>query len=211
MDILELLNSLSPKKEAKTTGTWLVVGLGNPEPKYDGTRHNIGFEAADALCKAYGGVFKKSRHQGLTAEITVGDQKVVILKPDTYMNRSGFSVAPAAKFYKLEPEKIIVFCDDIALAPGIIRIREKGSAGGHNGLKSLIEHLGSQDFPRVRIGVGAKAHSDMDLADHVLGKPSGEDRKQIEDALTRAVKAIPMILDGKAPEAQSQLCRNKTE
>lgn len=211
MDILELLNSLSVKKEHKTAGTWLVVGLGNPESKYDGTRHNIGFEAADALCKAYGGTFKKSRHQGVEAEITLGDQRVIVLKPHTYMNRSGLSVGPAANFYKLPPEKVIVFCDDISLAPGVIRIREKGSAGGHNGLKSLIEHLGSQDFPRVRIGVGAKAHSDMDLADHVLGKPSQDDRKQIEDALTRAVKAIPLLLEGKAAEAQSQLCRNKTE
>ncbi len=209
MDILELLNSLSPKKEGKTDGTFLAVGLGNPESKYDGTRHNIGFDAADRLCKAYGGQFQKSRHGGLQADITVGDKKVVVLKPDTYMNRSGIATASAAKFYKLPPEKVLIFCDDISLAPGVLRVREKGSAGGHNGLKSLIECLGSDQFPRIRIGVGGKAHADMDLADHVLGKPSKEDRVLMEEALNRAVKAVPLILEGKAAQAQSQYCHSK--
>lgn len=206
MDILELLSSLSPKRE--TGETWLVAGLGNPDKKYVGTRHNVGFDAADALCEAYRGTFKAA-HKGLEADVTVNGKRVIVLKPLTYMNLSGESVGAAAHYYKVPPERVIVFCDDINLAPGILRIRESGSAGGHNGLKNIILHLNSEGFARVRIGVGMKPHPDADLADHVLGKPTGDDRKAIDGAITRAVRAIPLITDGKAMEAQSLLCREK--
>ena len=210
MDILDLLRSLSAgTTDANTGKTLLVAGLGNPEPRYEGTRHNVGFDAADALCKAYGGRFKKSRHHGEEAEITVDGNRVIVLKPDTYMNRSGVAVQSAAAFYKVDPARIVIFCDDVSLAPGVLRVRERGSAGGHNGLKSIIEHLASEEFVRVRIGVGNKAHPDMDLADHVLGKPSEEDRALIADAVGRAVETIPYILRGEAAEAQSRLCRKK--
>jgi len=195
-------------RTAKTAEAWLVAGLGNPEPKYDGTRHNVGFEAAEALAKAYGGTFKKVR-KGMEADITVNGIRVIVLKPLTYMNLSGEAVLPTSRFYKIPPERVLVFCDDINLAPGILRVRTSGSAGGHNGLKNIILHLGSESFARVRIGVGAKPHPEMDLADHVLSKPTGDDRKAIAEAVDRAVCAVPLILNGQADKAQSDLCRGK--
>ena len=133
---------------------WLVAGLGNPEPRYDGTRHNAGFEALDELAKRWNISINRSKFQGLYGAGTVDGRKVVLLKPLTYMNLSGDSIAAAASFFKIPPQRVLVLCDDIAQAPGKIRIRRQGSAGGHNGLKSIIARLGSQEFPRIRIGVG---------------------------------------------------------
>ena len=149
---------------------WLIAGLGNPEPKYDGTRHNTGFAALDALAEAWGCEINKSKWQGLYGIAQVDGRKVMLLKPLTYMNLSGQSIAPAAAFYKIPRNHIIVLCDDIAQEPGHIRIRPSGSAGGHNGLKSIIASTGGEDFYRIRIGVGAKPRPDYDLADWVLGK-----------------------------------------
>ena len=144
---------------------WLIAGLGNPEPKYDGTRHNTGFAALDALAEAWGCEINKSKWQGLYGIAQVDGRKVMLLKPLTYMNLSGQSIAPAAAFYKIPRNHIIVLCDDIAQEPGHIRIRPSGSAGGHNGLKSIIASTGGEDFYRIRIGVGAKPRPDYDLAE----------------------------------------------
>jgi len=158
---------------------WLIAGLGNPEPKYDGTRHNTGFAALDALAEAWGCEINKSKWQGLYGIVQVDGRKVMLLKPLTYMNLSGQSIAPAAAFYKIPRNHIIVLCDDIAQEPGHIRIRPSGSAGGHNGLKSIIASTGGEDFYRIRIGVGAKPRPDYDLADWVLGKFPPDDAKLV--------------------------------
>ena len=144
---------------------FLVVGLGNPGSKYWNTRHNVGYAALDALAKDLGVTVDRVKFQGLTGQASLNGKKLILLNPTTYMNLSGQSVQAAAKFYKVPPEHILVLSDDISLDPGRLRVRKSGSAGGHNGLKSIISSIGSQDFPRVKIGVGAKPHPDYDLAD----------------------------------------------
>ncbi len=208
MDILELLNSLSKDKSGTNTIEYIVAGLGNPGKKYEGTRHNAGFMAIDWLCQKYGGKFLlKAAHRSEEAEITADGKRVLLIKPQTFMNNSGEGVSLASKFYKIPPEKIIVIYDDIALDVGILRFREKGSAGGHNGMKSIIECLGTDAFPRIRIGVGAKPTADSDLANHVLGKLSKEDTVKINEAIIRAVEALPLVLAGDIAAAQSKYCR----
>ena len=183
---------------------WLIAGLGNPEPKYDGTRHNTGFAALDALAEAWGCEINKSKWQGLYGIAQVDGRKVMLLKPLTYMNLSGQSIAPAANFYKIPADHVIVLCDDITQAPGKLRIRPSGSAGGHNGLKSIIARLGGENFPRIRIGVGAKPHPDYDLAAWVLGKFPPEDVKAITDRYADLEAAAKLIMDGKLSLAQSK-------
>ena len=153
-----------------TNDIWLIAGLGNPEPKYDGTRHNAGFAALDYLAGKWGISVSKTKFQGLWGQGEVDGHKVVLLKPLTYMNLSGDSIGPLAGFFKIPADHVIVLCDDITQDPGKLRIRPSGSAGGHNGLKSIIARLGGENFPRIRIGVGAKPRPDYDLADWVLGK-----------------------------------------
>ena len=143
---------------------WLIAGLGNPEAKYDGTRHNAGFAALDALADKWNISVGKTKFQGLWGQGEVDGHKVVLLKPLTYMNLSGDSIAPMAGFFKIPADHVLVLCDDITQAPGKLRIRPSGSAGGHNGLKSIIARLGGENFPRIRIGIGAKPHPDYDLA-----------------------------------------------
>ena len=152
----------------KSTVDWLIVGLGNPGREYEKTRHNVGYRAADLLAKEAGVSIDRAKFRGLTRTAALAGQKVLLLKPETYMNNSGEAVQLAAMFYKLPISHILVLSDDISLPVGKIRVRAEGSAGGHNGLKSIISHLGSQDFPRIKIGVGAKPHPDYDLADWVL-------------------------------------------
>ncbi|MBQ9686019.1 MAG: aminoacyl-tRNA hydrolase [Oscillospiraceae bacterium] len=174
----------------KNTGVdWIIAFLGNPGAKYDYTRHNAGFMAADAMAKAKGVSINKSRFKALTATVTLGDQKVLLLKPQTYMNLSGEAVGQAARFYKLPPERVLVVSDEISLPLGKLRVRTKGSAGGHNGLKSIIAHLGSDAFPRVRIGVGAPPHPDYDMADWVLSAFRDQDLKDMLAAAERAAEA----------------------
>ena len=174
----------------KNTGVdWIIAFLGNPGAKYDYTRHNAGFMAADAMAKAKGVSINKSRFNALTATVTLGDQKVLLLKPQTYMNLSGEAVGQAARFYKLPPERVLVVSDEISLPLGKLRVRTKGSAGGHNGLKSIIAHLGSDAFPRVRIGVGAPPHPDYDMADWVLSAFRDQDLKDMLAAAERAAEA----------------------
>ena len=183
---------------------YLIAGLGNPGLKYRSTRHNVGFAAVDCLAKNLGLRFTKKRFRGVTAEGTIGSEKVVLLKPHTYMNLSGQAIAEAAKFYHLPPEKVIVFYDDIDLDPGRLRIKASGSAGTHNGMRSIISCLGRQDFPRIRIGIG-KNPPYMDLAAYVLSKLTKDQKILIEDACERAAKAAELIVrNGSADEAMSK-------
>ena len=184
--------------------SWLVVGLGNPGTQYESTRHNMGFLAVDKLAQEENFRFSKLRFKAWTATWEVGGQKVLVMKPQTYMNNSGEAVAPAAKFYKVPPEHILVVSDEIHLQPGRLRIRTKGSAGGHNGLKSIIAGLGTDVFPRIRIGVGAPPHPDYDMPDWVLGTLHGDDQIAVNDAAARAAEACAVYIRDGADRAMSR-------
>lgn len=183
---------------------WLVVFLGNPGPKYAKTRHNAGFMAADRFEAAQGVKINRLRFNALTARCTLGKQNLLLLKPQTFMNLSGKAAAQAAKFYKIPPERILAVFDDVSLPPGKLRIRQSGSAGGHNGIKSLIAELGSEAFPRIKIGVGAQPHPDYDLADWVLGTLSGKELELVGDAAGRAAEAIELYIRNGADLAMSK-------
>lgn len=183
------------KKSFASSGfDMMIVGLGNPGLQYEETRHNIGFMAMDALCKKYECECKKMKFSAYVGDAVIGNKRVLLLKPLTYMNNSGSAVGEAARFYKIAPENILVMFDDISLEPGTVRIRRKGSAGGHNGIKDIIEVLGSDNFPRIKLGVGAKPHPDYDLKDWVLGKFKAEDKEKVEASLETAVKAVNELL-----------------
>jgi PTH1 family peptidyl-tRNA hydrolase len=173
---------------------WLIAGLGNPGDAYENTRHNIGFQVLDALGERQKKPIQRLKFKALTNLFTISGEKVLVMKPVTYMNLSGEAVRPAADFYKIPPERILVVSDDTALPAGRLRIRKGGSAGGHNGLKSIIQHLGTDQFPRLRVGVGEKPHPDYDMADWVLGRFTGEDRARMDQAVERAADAIECIL-----------------
>ena len=185
-----------------TNETWLIAGLGNPETKYDGSRHNAGFAALDYLSDKWNIPLNKTKFQGLWGQGDVDGRRVVLLKPLTYMNLSGESIGPLADFFKIPPQQVLVLCDDVTQAPGKLRIRPSGSAGGHNGLKNIIARLGGQEFPRIRIGVGAKPHPDYDLADWVLGKFPPEDAKALADRWPDVDAAARIIMEGKLTLAQ---------
>lgn len=170
--------------------SWIVVFLGNPGPKYRDTRHNAGFMAADAMEKKLGVSINKLRFKALTAQSTLGGEKVLLLKPQTYMNLSGESVSPAAAFYKVPPEHIIVVSDEVSLPIGKLRIRKSGSAGGHNGLKNIIAMLGTDAFPRIRMGVGAPPHADYDMADWVLSSFKNQDADDMRSLAVRVCDAV---------------------
>ena len=177
--------------------SWLVVFLGNPGPRYEGTRHNAGFMAADALAGELGLRLDRLRFRALTASCEIGGQRVLLMKPQTYMNLSGEAAAQAARFYKIPPERILVVSDETSLPIGKLRVRRKGSAGGHNGLKSIISCLGSEDFPRIRLGVGAPPHPDYDLADWVLSAFKNQDAEDMAQSAKRAAEAVKSyITDG---------------
>lgn len=174
----------------KSGVTWLAVFLGNPGPKYEWTRHNAGFLTCDALAKKLGVNVNRARFKALTATCDIGGESVMLMKPQTYMNSSGEATAEAARFYKIPPEHVIVVSDEVSLPVGRLRIRQKGSAGGHNGLKSIIDQLGSDQFPRIRLGVGAPPHPDYDMADWVLSVFRDQDAADIADAAKRAAEAV---------------------
>ena len=174
---------------------WLVVGLGNPGAKYESTRHNMGFLVVDKLAQNERLKFNKLRFKAWTATWEVGGEKVLLMKPQTYMNLSGEAVGQAARFYKIPADHVLVISDDIALPAGKLRIRAGGSAGGHNGLKNIIQHLGTDRFPRIKVGVGSPQQAEHDIADWVTGKPMGEDQKVIIEALDKAVAAIPVLIE----------------
>ncbi len=189
---------------SKASESWLIVGLGNPGKDYAHTRHNVGWRAIDLLAGKLGCKIDKGKFQGLYAQTNYGGKKLFLLKPQTFMNLSGRSVLQLSAYFNIPPQRIIVLFDDISLEPGRLRIRPDGSAGGHNGIKSIIAELGSQDFPRVKIGVGGKAHPDQDLADHVLSGFSSQEEKVLASALERAVDAALCIMDQGVPEAANR-------
>lgn len=190
---------------------FLIVGLGNPEKKYDKTRHNIGFDTIDALADKYNISMNEKKHKALCGTGVIDGVKVLLAKPQTYMNLSGDSVAEIVNFYKIDPEEeMIVIFDDISLAPGNIRVRKKGSAGGHNGIKSIIARTGTQNFMRIKVGVGEKP-AGWDLADHVLGHFPREDRALVEDAIKDAEAAAVLMMQGQVDKAMNDFNAKKQE
>ncbi len=208
-NIFDLFKQIAKGSEKKPIA-WLVVGLGNPGEKYARTRHNAGFLAMDYLCQTVGNVkLDKLKFHALVADCEIGGARALLMKPQTMMNLSGLAVKEAADFYKIAPDHILVLSDEIALAPGKLRLRKKGSAGGHNGLKNIIEQLGSEDFPRLRIGVGEKPHPDYDLVDWVLGEFPKEDRDALFSAFGCAAKGVELVLSDRFDEAVN-LCNSHT-
>ena len=183
---------------------WLLVCLGNPGKEYANTRHNIGFLAADALEKRTGVKFNKLKYRALTGEVTLGGQRVLVVKPQTYMNLSGEAVKLAGGFYKIPPERILVLYDDVSLPLGKLRIRGSGSAGGHNGIKNIIAHLGTDAFPRIKVGVGAPEGADRDLVDWVIGNFTQAQRKVVDEAIEKALDAAACVIAHGVSEAQNR-------
>ena len=184
--------------------SWLIVGLGNPGKEYAKTRHNCGFRAIDILAEKLNCKIDKCKFQGLYGQTTWNGTKLFLLKPQTFMNLSGRSILQLSSYFNIPPQRIIVIFDDISLEPGRLRIRANGSAGGHNGIKSIINEVGSQDFPRVKIGVGAKANAEQDLADWVLSTFSASEEKALSSALNNAADAALCIIKDGIPAASNQ-------
>ena len=180
--------------QKKAPVSWLIVGLGNPGEQYENTRHNVGFLVADELGERGSFPIQRLKFKALTNTAVIGGQGALVMKPTTYMNLSGEAVGEAARFYKIPPSRVLVISDDVDLPLGKLRIRTGGSAGGHNGLKSVIQHLGANQFPRLKVGVGGKPHPDYDMADWVLGKLQGEDKKVLDEAVKRAADAVECFL-----------------
>lgn len=206
-DIFDLFRQISGKREETGPVSWLIVGLGNPGDEYRSTRHNAGFMTIDEIARDIGAQVDRAKFHALTGEVVIDGVRVLLMKPMTMMNASGVAVGEAAKFYKLSPDHVLVFSDDITLAPGRLRVRARGSAGGHNGLKSIIEHLGSEDFPRIRLGVGEKPHPEMDLADWVLSNFTAPEKLSLHSAALCAEEGLKLILSGDFDRAV-QLCNS---
>ena len=183
---------------------WLIVCLGNPGDKYEGTRHNVGFMVADELGNRGNFPIQRLKYRALTQTATIGGCQALVMKPETFMTLASESVGEAARFYKIPADHVLVVSDDVSLPVGKLRIRTGGSAGGHNGLKNIIQHLGTDQFPRVKVGVGQKPHPDYDMADWVLGKFQGEDKKAIDAAVARAADAVECYLKEGATKAMNR-------
>lgn len=210
--MLEKLRKLIFKKDSSEDKImYVIAGLGNPDRRYENTRHNVGFDVIDALAAKYNISMSEKKHKAICGRGLVAGVRVLLVKPQTYMNLSGNSIADILYFYKLDPaQDLIVIFDDISLNPGNIRIREKGSAGGHNGIKSIIAKTGSSDFSRIKVGVGAKPEG-WDLADHVLGHFSKEERNLVEDAIKDAVCAAEYMVQGETTRAMNEFNAKKRE
>lgn len=184
--------------------SWLIVGLGNPGREYERTRHNTGFRAIDLLAQTLGCKIDKAKFQGLYGQTVYNGTKLFLLKPQTYMNLSGESVGEAARFYKVPADHVVVISDDVSLAAGRLRIRKSGSAGGHNGLKNIIQHLGTDGFPRIKVGVGMPEHPDHEMVNWVVGKPQGEEAKLLRATLDRAAEAALCLIEQGADTAMNR-------
>ena len=194
-------------KKKSSNISWIIAGLGNPEPKYEITRHNAGFLAIDRIADNANVSIKKMKFHALIGEAELGGERCLLLKPLTYMNKSGEAIAEAMRYYQIPPERVLILFDDISLDPGKLRIRQKGSAGGHNGIKSIIEMTKSSDFPRIKIGVGKKPHPDYDLADWVLSKFKKDELPLMDEAFTNAADAAAMIVSGSVDRAMNRYNR----
>ena len=195
-NIFDLFKKIEASHKPKAPITHIVAGLGNIGKTYERTRHNAGFLAIDYIAEKIGVRIDRVKFHATVAEAEIGGTGVLLMKPATLMNNSGVAIAEAAAFYKIPPENVIILHDEISFDPGIIRIRRKGSAGGHNGLKSIIAHLGSQDFPRIKIGVGKKPSPEYDLADFVLGKFPEDDLKKLSERYPDIHSATELIVKG---------------
>ena len=191
-------------KEYGGTYDYMIVGLGNPGKQYEMTRHNVGFITIDLMSEKYGIKVNKLKFKSLMGEVRIGGKRCLVLKPQTFMNLSGEAVRDAAQFYKIAPENVIVLHDEISFDAGVMRIRRKGSAGGHNGLKSIIAHLGSDAFPRIKIGVGKKPSPEYDLVDFVLGKFSQDDLAKLAAENDSVIASVELMLTGKTEEAMNK-------
>lgn len=206
MSIADIFKKLESERTPAPQGAveYIICGLGNPGTQYGGTRHNIGFMTIDTLCEKYKLDCKKLRFKSLTCDAMISGKRCLIMKPTTFMNNSGEAVTEAMSFYKIPPERTIIVFDDISLEPGKLRIRRKGSDGGHNGIKSIIYLSGSDMFPRIKMGVGAKPHPDYNLADWVLGHFKKEQAEALETAMDNAVSSIELMVGGKMNEAMNK-------
>lgn len=202
MDIFEKLKALSPKRP-QGRPEFIIAGLGNPGVEYEKTRHNTGFMAVDALSQRFGFSVNTHKFNALIADAVIADKRCLVMKPLTYMNKSGEAISDAMDFYNIPPENIIVIFDDISLDVGKMRLRRKGSSGGHNGIKSIIHNCGSQDFPRIKIGVGGKPHPDYDLADWVLSSYSDNELKLLGEVFDHTARAVELILRGNINQAMN--------
>ena len=202
-NIFDLFKQIE-KKESTQPITHIVVGLGNPGADYAKTRHNAGFMAMDHIASVCGVKIDRAKFKALIAEATLGGARVLLMKPQTFMNSSGEAIGEAAAFYKIPPEHVIVLHDEISFEPGKMRIRRKGSAGGHNGLKSIIAHLQSEEFPRIKIGVGQKPSPDYDLVSWVLGKFSADDISKLDGLYSDITSSVELMISGKIDEAMNK-------
>ena len=184
--------------------SWILVCLGNPGREYAETRHNVGFLTADLLAEKKGAKIDRLKFKALTGTVDLGGEKVLVMKPQTYMNLSGEAVGEAARFYKIPAERVLVISDDVSLPLGKMRIRGNGSAGGHNGLKNIIQHLGTDAFPRIKVGVGAPAHPEHEMVDWVIGKFSKDERKALDDMLKKAMDAAECVIRDGVQKAQNR-------
>ncbi len=208
-NIFDLFKQISKENQQSAAPVeYIIVGLGNPGMQYCKTRHNAGFILIDALAEKYSVKIDRIKYKALTAEATVCGKKVLLMKPQTFMNLSGDAVGEAARFYKIAPSNIIVLSDDISLDVGKLRVRRKGSAGGHNGLKSINERIGSDEYPRIKIGVGQKPHPDYDLADWVLSSFTEEEMKRLSELNDTVAKGIEKMILGDIDGAM-QICNKK--
>ena len=208
-NIFDLFKQIS--KETPTQNRpieYLVVGLGNPGAEYTNTRHNAGFLAMDRLAERYSARIDRAKFKALVGEAVIAGKRVLLMKPQTFMNLSGEAVSEAARFYKLSADRVVVLSDDTALEPGRLRVRRKGSAGGHNGLKNIEACLGTAEYPRIRIGVGQKPHPDYDLVDWVLGTPDRENREKMRGSFDTLADGLEKILLGDV-DAAMQICNGK--
>ncbi len=206
MSVLDILNKLKTESEPQVSGPveYIICGLGNPGTQYENTRHNAGFMAIDTIAGNLKADVKKLKFKSLTGDVMIGGKRCLLMKPTTFMNNSGEAVIEALNFYKLKPEQLIVIYDDISMDVGRTRIRRKGSDGGHNGIKSIILQTNSDNFPRIKIGVGAKPHPDYNLADWVLSSFLKEQAEDLENALSNAAKAAELMAQGKTDEAMNK-------
>ena len=205
-----LKNIFDFNKDRKESKMKLIVGLGNPGREYVNTRHNAGFYVVEKLAYELGEDISERKYKGVFTRVRIGNEKAIILEPLTYMNNSGESVRAFMDYFKIDASDVIVIYDDINLKPGNLRIRLKGSAGGHNGIKSLIAHIGTSDFPRIKVGVGEKPPK-MDLADHVLGHFNDEDKKLLDEAASDAIEAIRLLVAGEYDMAMNRYNVKKTK
>ena len=205
-NIFDLFKKIETKTDT-TPVSFIIAGLGNPGAQYEKTRHNVGFVAIDYIAEKLGVRIDRAKFHSLVAEAKIGNARVLLMKPQTFMNNSGVAIGEAAAFYKITPDRVLILHDEISFEPGMVRIRRKGSAGGHNGLKSIIAHLASEDFPRVKIGVGKKPTPDYDLADWVLGKLTDSDLKALKDRYADIATATELIVKGDIDGAMARFSK----